>query len=441
MKKLFGTDGIRGIANVSLTCETANNLGKAAGMFLYNKGHTKPSVLIVRDTRASGAALSAALSAGLMAAGTDVLDAGVLPTPAAAYLVSHYSAHAAAVVSASHNPPEYNGIKLFAGDGRKLPDADEETIEALMEEKPRLLNRDFGKLYDFSSAAAPYCEYIIKRAPRKLNGMRIVLDCAFGAAYFVAPKIFRELGAEITAFNSEDKGALINEGCGAACPEAIGRYTAETASVGFAFDGDADRCMAAENGVIFDGDRLLYAHAADYLKRGLLKNKGVSGTVLSNLGLEKALGELGIKLYRADVGDRYVAETMEKEGLLLGGETSGHIIFSGEETTGDGILTAVKTACLMKKTGKTLAELSAPLIDYPIKSYNIAWDGRDPLQIETIVAAFEAGKAAMGGNGRIVLRRSGTEPKLRIMVQGADAGLVNKVALQLKEAAEKLCAE
>ncbi|MDR1093000.1 MAG: phosphoglucosamine mutase [Clostridiales bacterium] len=437
MKKLFGTDGVRGVANASLTCEAACDLGKAVGLFLFNKGHTKPTVLLARDTRASGPAIAAAMSAGLMAAGADVLDAGVLPTPAAAYLAPYYAAHAAAVVSASHNPPEYNGVKLFDGEGRKFSDADEETIEILMNERPRLLGRGFGRRYDFSDAAIPYGEHIAKCAPCRLDGMKIVLDCAWGAAFAIAPRVFKELGAEVTAINAKGKGALINAGCGAACPDAVSRYSMELAPLGFAFDGDADRCVAAENGKIYDGDKLLYAHAAELKRRGALKGGAIAGTVMSGLGLEKALNQSGVGLRRADVGDKRVLETMEKESLVLGGEASGHIIFRGDAATGDGVLTAVKTACLLKKSGKTLAGLCEPLAEYPIKMYNIDWGGADPLSVPEIAAAYGAAKAALGGAGRIVLRRSGTEPKLRIMAQGEDGTAVEQAAGLVKEAAER----
>ncbi|GHU99661.1 phosphoglucosamine mutase [Clostridia bacterium] len=438
MKKLFGTDGVRGVANASLTCETACELGKALGVYLLTRGFLKPTVFLARDTRVSGAALAAALSAGLLSAGTDVLDAGVLPTPAAAYLVPYYAAHAAAVISASHNPPEYNGIKLLDSAGKKFSDTDEERIEVLMSERSRLLTREFGRPYNFSDAAIPYCEYIAHCAPYRLDGMRIVLDCGWGAAYAVAPRVFKELGAEVTAINAKDNGSLINSGCGAACPEAVGRYSLELAPLGFAFDGDADRCIAAENGKLYDGDKLLYIHAEEMKRRGALKGGAVAGTVMSNLGLEKALAKSKIELRRADVGDKYVLEIMEKEGLNLGGESSGHIIFRNEASTGDGTLTAVKTACLVKKSGKSLADLCASLVEYPIKMYNIEWDERDPLQVPAIAAAYEAGKRTLGDAGRIVLRRSGTEPKLRIMAQGADALAVAEVAMSIKDAAERI---
>jgi phosphoglucosamine mutase len=436
-RRYFGTDGVRGLVGAEpITPDFVMRLGYAAGRTLVRReslpAGEHPAVLIGKDTRISGYMLEAALEAGFAAAGVDVMLAGPLPTPAVAYLTRALRLQAGVVISASHNPYFDNGIKFFSANGTKLPDAIELEIEANVDQPMGCVDSaHLGKARRVDDAAGRYIEFCKSTFPNELDlrGMRIVLDCAHGAAYSIAPKVFHELGAEVIAVGAEPDGMNINEAVGATQPEHLRQAVlANAGDIGIALDGDADRViMCDSDGELYDGDRLLYVVAMARQRGGGLE--GVVGTLMSNLGLEHALARQGIPFDRARVGDRYVLELLQQRGWKLGGESSGHVICLDCHTTGDGIISALQVLSALKQGEMTLAEACADLQFYPQKLVNVRirpgfdWQG-DP----AIAEATAGATAELADSGRVLLRPSGTEPVLRVMVEGRDAGQVELLA-------------
>lgn len=423
-KRYFGTDGIRGKVGESLiTPEFALKLGWAAGRVLAKTGSKK--VFIGKDPRISGYMLEAALQAGLTAAGLRPVLMGPMPTPAVAYLTHTFRAAAGIVISASHNPFYDNGIKFFSGEGVKLSEQVELEIEAEID-KPLTCadSSELGKAYRIDDAAGRYIEFCKSTFPTEydLNDLKIVVDCANGATYHIAPSVISELGAEVIAMGVEPNGVNINLNCGATSMQAISeRVVAEQADFGIAFDGDGDRVMMVDHsGHILDGDELLYIIARDRLRSGKLKG-GAVGTTMSNLGLEQALKTLGIPFDRSDVGDRHVMELMNKNGWCIGSENSGHVICSDLLPTGDGIVSGLQVISAMRSSNMTLSELRQGMKKYPQVLVNVRFNNEiDPLQDEDVLAEQKAVEALIEGKGRVLLRKSGTEPVFRVMVEADD---------------------
>jgi phosphoglucosamine mutase len=439
MSRLFGTDGVRGVANKDLTPELALRLGRAAGHVLGGPGHR---VIVGRDTRRSGRMLESALAAGLCSVGMEVRLVGHIPTPGLAYLARTGDYVAGAVISASHNPAPDNGIKFFDHGGLKLPDATEDEIEALMtgdDTLPRPTEGGIGLVGDSRGLVKDYEDFLIGLAPR-LEGTRVVLDCANGATYRVAPSVFAHTGAEVlTLFDTPD-GANINAGSGATQPEALQRAVVDRkADIGFAFDGDGDRVMTVDaRGNVHDGDFVLALAARHFARHGQLDPKLVVGTVMSNGGLEATLARDGIGLARTRVGDRYVWEEMQRTGALFGGEPSGHVIFRKYHTTGDGILTALEIMHLAQAEGRPLAELAAEVERWPQVTKNVRASRRAEWESSaTFTAAIKEATVALGTTGRLLVRPSGTEPVLRITVEARDATVASSTAARLAEVAQK----
>ncbi len=432
MGRLFGTDGIRGVANHDLTPELVLAVGRAAAAVL-GAGR----FVVGTDTRLSSPMLEAALTAGLCSAGAHVLRAGVLPTPALAYLVRELPADAAVVVSASHNPIEDNGIKFFGPDGRKLPDEVEDRVEAALAlHGPRPTGVQVGNACDLPDAEDRYLRSLLRHAPAA-RGLRVVVDCAFGAAYRVAPRLWGALGAEVVALNAEPDGSRINVGCGSTHPQGLQQAVVEhRAHVGFAHDGDADRVVAVdERGHVVDGDLILTACARHLHARGELDPPVVVVTVMTNLGVERALRAEGIHVERAPVGDRSVLERMEELGAVLGGEQSGHVIFRRLATTGDGLLTALQLVRVMQETGRSLAELVGGVDRYPQVLVNVPLsDHRRVLEDPQVRRRVEEAQRALGTRGRLVVRPSGTEPVVRVMVEHEDPDRARRTAEDLAAA-------
>jgi len=428
-RQYFGTDGVRGrVGEPPITPELVLRLGWAAGRVLASapaRPGARPSVLIGKDTRISGYLLEAALESGLSAAGVDVYLSGPLPTPAVAYLTRALRLSAGIVVSASHNPFDDNGIKFFGANGAKLPDAVEQAIELAMAEPLVCVpSADLGKARRIEDAAGRYIEFCKSTFPydRDLKGWRIVVDCAHGAGYHVAPPVFDELGADVIAVGVGPNGTNINEGVGATHPEHLRQAVLEhRADVGIALDGDGDRLVMADaEGRLYDGDQLLYVIAADYQARGALGG-GVVGTLMSNLGFEQALGRAGIALERAPVGDRYVLERMIEKGWHLGGENSGHVLCLDKHSTGDAIIAALAVLRALNGRTTTLAAATAPVTLFPQRLINVKLPKGFDWKASAAIRAAEAdARAALGERGRILLRPSGTEPVLRVMVEAAD---------------------
>ncbi len=439
-RPLFGTDGVRGVANLELTPELALHLGRAAGHVLGGRGHR---VAIGRDTRRSGRMLESALAAGLCSVGMEVRLFGHIPTPGLAYLSRTGDYVAGGMISASHNPAPDNGIKFFDHRGMKLPDALEDEIEAAMArpaDLPRPTESGIGLVGDSRGSLKEYEDFLVGSAPR-LEGLRVVLDCANGATYRVAPVVFARAGAEvITLFDTPD-GANINEGCGSTSPQALQRAVVERrAAVGFAFDGDGDRVIVAdERGRIHNGDFVLALAARHFARHGRLDPKLVVGTVMTNGGLEAALARDGIALVRTQVGDRYVWEEMEKRGALFGGESSGHVIFRKYATTGDGILTALEVLHLVAAEGRRLSELADEIEFWPQVTRSVQAARRDEWDSSRdFVAAVKRTESVLGPSGRLLVRASGTEPVLRITVEARDASLAERSAEELAAKAMEL---
>ncbi|HUH95025.1 MAG TPA: phosphoglucosamine mutase [Casimicrobiaceae bacterium] len=449
-KRYFGTDGVRGrMGETPITPETVLKLGYAAGRVLVRESAGKsgetPAVLIGKDTRISGYLLEAALEAGLSAAGVDVYLTGPLPTPAVAYLTRALRLSAGIVISASHNPFEDNGIKFFSASGTKLPDDVEAAIETGMDAPLACVSsRELGKAFRVNDASGRYIEFCKSTYPNELDlkGLKVVVDCAHGAAYNVAPPVFHELGAEVFAVGSDPDGTNINAGCGAMHPEhlqaAVVRHGAD---VGLALDGDGDRLVMVDSqGRAYDGDQLMYVIALDYWRRGAMAG-GVVGTQMSNLGFEQALARRGIPLERAPVGDRYVLERMKDKGWILGGENSGHIICLDKHTTGDAIVAALAVLRALREQDTTLASATADAPLFPQRLINVPIRrGFDWKSDVTIRSAERNAVAALDGGGRVLLRPSGTEPVLRVMVEAREAKTADTVAREIADAVAKAAA-
>lgn len=433
-RRLFGTDGIRGTANTApMTAEIALKLGQAAGL-LFTRGKHRHRVIIGKDTRLSGYMLEPALTAGFISAGMNVTLAGPLPTPAIAMLTRSLRLDLGVVISASHNPYEDNGIKLFGPDGAKLSDEAEAEIEALMAEdlSARLAPpAGLGRASRLVDAAGRYIEAAKFSLPRglRLDGLRIVLDCAHGAAYRVAPAALFELGAEVIPLGVSPDGFNINREAGSTAPKALCEAVLEHgADIGIALDGDADRVILAdERGEIIDGDQILGLIARDMAQAGALRGGGIVATVMSNLGLERFLGGLGLSLTRTKVGDRYVAEAMRAEGFNLGGEQSGHVILSDFATTGDGLVAALQVLSVLVRAGKPASEVCRVFSPLPQLLRNVRYRGSSPLGLPHIQSAIAAASARLAATGRVLIRPSGTEPLIRVMAEGEDQALIEEI--------------
>ncbi|MDP4553206.1 phosphoglucosamine mutase [Guptibacillus hwajinpoensis] len=423
MGKYFGTDGVRGIANTELTPELAFKLGRLGG-YVLTKNTEKPKILIGRDTRISGYMLEGALVAGLLSIGAEVMRLGVISTPGVAYLTKALSAQAGVMISASHNPVGDNGIKFFGPDGFKLLDAQEEEIEALIDsdedQVPRPTGSDLGIVSDYFEGCQKYLQYLKQTVDEDFSGLHIALDCAHGATSSLAAHLFADLEADISTIGTNPTGTNINDGVGSTHPETLAEFVKEkNAHVGFAFDGDGDRLIAVdENGDVVDGDEIMFICAKFMKDQKRLRHDTVVSTVMSNLGFHKGMEEAGVTSLQTKVGDRYVMEEMRKEGYNLGGEQSGHIIFLDHITTGDGMLSALQLANIMKVTNKSLSELAGEMKKYPQSLVNVKVtdktkvDSNDKIQ-ETIQKV----ESDMNGEGRILVRPSGTEPLVRVMAE------------------------
>jgi phosphoglucosamine mutase len=445
--KLFGTDGVRGVANQHpMTSEIAMAIGRATAYLFCqkdNRGLPKNTkVVIGKDTRRSGYMLENALSAGFCSMGAKVYLVGPLPTPGIAFITRSMRADAGVIISASHNPYHYNGIKIFDRHGYKLPDSTEKEIERVMysdelnQYRPTM---DFiGTAKRIEDASGRYIVYIKDTFPQEqtLDGIRIVLDCANGAAYKVAPIVFEELGAEVFTINNAPNGENINEQCGAVYPQTMCKAVHEhRAEIGIALDGDADRCILSdENGEVVDGDQIMAICALQMLREGTLNKNTLVTTPMSNMGLTVAVKKAGGRVIHAQVGDRYIVETMRKESLNLGGEQSGHLVFLEHNTTGDGMMAALKILSIMKKTGKKLSELKRQMIQYPQVLENVIVKQKDALeQFPKIVNSIKKVEQALGDNGRVLVRYSGTEPLARVMVEGEDYMKIKEYASDIAQ--------
>lgn len=442
MGRLFGTDGVRGVANAELTPELAFNLGKA-GAYVLSKEEQRPVVLIGKDTRISGDMLEDAISAGILAMGGNVIKVGVLPTPAVAYLVKHYKATAGVVISASHNTFEYNGIKFFNGEGFKLDDTLEEEIEDIImrniDVNSHITGDKLGRCLEAEEDALDlYAKFLESTVDVSLQGMKVVLDCANGASYKVAEKVFKDLGADVTILANQPNGININEACGSTHPEKLQKAVVEKrAEIGLAFDGDADRLIAVDElGRIIDGDKTILLCARMLKDRGLLENNLVTATVMSNLGFHKGIEEMGATVEVTGVGDRYVLESMLKTGGIIGGEQSGHIIFLNYTTTGDGILSALQLLKAIKLSGKRPSELSDQITIYPqvLKNAQIKNENKKKYMLDAEISAeIKRVEELMAGEGRVLIRPSGTEPLVRVMIEGKEIDTIAKLAQDLAE--------
>jgi len=445
MSRLFGTDGVRGLANHDLTVELALSLSQAAAVVLgegsiadgRRESGRRPVAVVARDPRVSGEFIIAAVSAGLASSGVDVLDAGVLPTPAAAFLIGDIGADFGVMVSASHNPAPDNGIKFFAQGGTKLPDIVEDRIEqALGAPKLAPTGIQVGHIHRFADAEDRYVLHLLGALPHRLDGLHVVLDCANGAAAGVSPEVFTDAGAKVTVIGADPDGYNINDGVGSTHLEPLAAAVLKHgADVGIAHDGDADRCLAIDAaGNVVDGDQIMAIIALSMKDRGLLRENTLVATVMSNLGLKVAMAEHGITMVETKVGDRYVLEALNERGLSLGGEQSGHVIMSDFATTGDGILTGMHIMAEMARTGKTLAELAAVMTVYPQIMINVKGVDRSGLAAnEAIRAAVVAAEESLGENGRVLLRASGTEPLVRVMVEATEQSTADRIANELAE--------
>jgi len=437
MTRLFGTDGVRGIANEELTPELAFRLGEAAGAFLCDAGRGR--IVVGKDTRISGDMLEAALVAGICAAGSDALLAGIVPTPAVAYLVRELGADGGVVISASHNPAAYNGIKFFSRDGFKLPDELESKIEEFVSngaKSARPTGAGVGVASQVADAVERYVAHATATVPERLEGLTIALDCGHGAASRTTEDTLRALGAQVVAINCDWNGTDINDGCGSTDLAPLAKLVRETgADVGIAHDGDADRVLAVdEKGEEVDGDRIIAICAAQLKRESRLPYDTVVGTVMTNMGFDVAMREIGVRVVKTNVGDRYVLDQMRAMGAVLGGEQSGHVIFLEHATTGDGLVTALQLARVMSVTGKPLSELASVMRRYPQVLINVPV--RDKSRLSTsaaLAAAITAEETALGLTGRVLVRPSGTEPLVRVMVEAAEQDVAQAVADRLVE--------
>ena len=446
-RRYFGTDGVRGcMGEDPITPERILKLGWAAGRVLGQTNGGRAKILIGKDTRVSGYLLESALEAGLSAAGVDIRLLGPMPTPAIAYLTRTARARAGIVISASHNPYQDNGIKFFSCDGVKLADDVELAIERAMDEPLKTVApAALGKVKRYEDAGGRYIEFCKSTFPNRhnLNGLKIVIDCANGAAYHVAPLVFSELGADVVAIANEPDGFNINDHCGSTNPELLCKTVQEhKADVGIALDGDGDRViMVDEYGDVVDGDRMLYVIARQRHDSGRLGG-GVVGTLMSNLGLEQALGQIDIPFRRAPVGDRHVMNLLQHEGWELGGETSGHILCLDKSTTGDGIIAALEVLAAMVSSGKSLSQLKDGMKVYPQILINVRMNRRfNVYESPQVMSAVQDVENELGATGRVVLRASGTEPVVRVMVEGLDADLVQRLSRRLADTVRRVAEE
>lgn len=446
MHRMFGTDGVRGIANKELTCELAYKLGKA-GACVLTEVSGSPKILVGMDTRISGDMLESALVAGILSVGAKAVCVDVIPTPAIAYLTKKYGADAGVVISASHNPVEYNGIKFFNGEGYKLSDQLEDKIQSLIESDFKGIDIPVGeniglKTNKSKKALTDYIEFAKSTIDIDLKGLKVALDCANGASSITSVKAFKELGADVYVINNDPDGVNINKNCGSTHPEELMDYVVKKkCDLGLAFDGDADRCLAVdEKGNLISGDFTI-AIVGKYLKdKGKLNKNSVVVTVMSNLGLDIALNKEGIKTVKTKVGDRYVLEEMKKEGYMLGGEQSGHIIMLDYNTTGDGLVTALKLSSIVKESGKTLSELASFVKELPqvLANAKVPNDKKNIYnKDEQIISEIKKMEEKLHGCGRVLIRPSGTEPLVRVMLEGKDQSEIDKMANSLADLIEE----
>lgn len=446
MARMFGTDGVRGVANTELTPELAMQLGAAGATVLANERSYRPTIMVGCDTRISGDMLANALMAGICSVGANAVYVGVVPTPAVAYLANKYKVDAGVVISASHNPVEFNGIKFFNGDGYKLSDELEDQIEELiksgLKDVPRPTGSRVGKIKYRTDAREEYINHSKKQIDTDLRGMKIVVDCAEGASYYTSIETLRDLGADVIAIHNNPDGTNINANCGSTHMEELcARVVMEKADIGLAFDGDADRLLASdENGKMVNGDEIM-AIVGNYMKsQGTLAGDTIVVTVMTNLGFKLMCEQQGIKIEQTKVGDRYVLERMREIGANLGGEQSGHIIFLDQNTTGDGLLSALHLLEVVKKTGKKLSELKKIMEVLPQSLRNASVPSHKKeayMEYPEIVEAIQALEAKYNGEGRVLIRPSGTEPLVRVMIEGRDQAEIDKDARDLAELIEQ----
>ena len=441
MGRLFGTDGARGVANQELTCELAMNIGRASAMVLTETGHKKPIVIIGKDTRLSSDMLESALIAGLCSVGADVITLGVVPTPAVALLVKKYNADAGIMISASHNPFEFNGIKIFGSTGFKLPDSVEAEIEEIVLDKQSydiVSMEKIGKVTVCENAVNEYISHVVSTASVKPEGLKVAFDCSNGSSSRTAKTIFEKLGVECHMTHFQPDGININKNCGLTHIDALADYVkANHLDCGIAFDGDADRCLAVdENGNLVDGDFIIAMCALDLKEKGLLKNDTAVGTILTNMGFNKFCEKNGIHFEATKVGDRYVLENMVKNGYSIGGEQSGHVIFLDYCTTGDGQTTAVQLLSLMKRKNQKLSELAKIMTRYPQVMVNVKISAESKGKVNSVSAIqekVEQVKTQLEGHGRIIVRESGTEPLVRVMLEGDNEEEIKRLADETAE--------
>jgi phosphoglucosamine mutase len=438
-RKFFGTDGIRGRTNVApMTADTAMRVGQAAGAF-FLRGDHRHRVVIGKDTRLSGYMMESAMVAGFTSVGMDVIQVGPMPTPAVAMLTKELRADLGVMISASHNPFADNGIKLFGPDGYKLSDAAEMEIEGLMAEPAALIDAPkIGRAKRIEDARGRYIHFAKSTFPDhlRLDGLKVVVDCANGAAYHVAPEALWELGAEVVALGTKPNGVNINDGCGSTSPDVLREtVVASGAHLGLALDGDADRLIVVdEHGDLVDGDQLMALIALSQKERGALRGDGIVATVMSNLGLERKLAEAGLSLHRTTVGDRYVLEAMREMGRNVGGEQSGHIILSDHATTGDGLVAGLQILAALVESGKPASEVLHVFERVPQLLKNVRFGGGQPLEAEAVKAAIASAERELGDRGRLVIRKSGTEPLIRVMAEGDDSAMVERLVDRICEA-------
>ena len=447
MARLFGTDGVRGLANGFITAELALKIAQAAARVLgedARKAGRRPKAVLARDPRISGKFLASAVASGLASSGIDVYDAGVVPTPAAAFLTADIDADFGVMISASHNPAPDNGIKIFAAGGHKLEDRIEDEIEAALELEPLLpIGATVGHVSRFADAEDRYLVHLLKALPNRLNGLTVVVDCANGAASSVSPDAFRDAGAKVIVIGANPDGLNINEGCGSTHLSALQAAVLEhKADAGVAHDGDADRCLMVDHtGAIVDGDQIMAILALSMKARGELARNTLVATVMSNLGLKIAMKQAGITMLETSVGDRYVLEEIRANGYTLGGEQSGHVILSHFATTGDGVLTGMRVMAEVAKSGKTLRDLAGQIEIYPQVLINVKGVDRDRVNDELVQAAVQEAEADLGETGRVLLRASGTEPLIRVMVEAAEMGQAQGWADRIARVVEKRLAQ
>ena len=446
MARLFGTDGVRGEANVTLLPEMAYRLGRAATIYFGKESDEQPLIIIGRDTRISGEMFESALTAGICSAGGRAMLAGIIPTPAIAYLARKHKAKAGIVISASHNPFHDNGIKFFGGDGYKLPDAVEDELEAIVHQLetddnyPRPTAEHIGHIEYRTDLLNQYMEFVLSTCKERFDGVKVVLDCANGAAYEAMPKILRRLGANVKVIHALPNGTNINDGCGSTHLESLQKAVLENgADFGIAHDGDADRCLCVdEKGQVIDGDHILVMCAMDMMKEGKLPYNTVVTTVMANIGFQQAIKKAGGRAEITKVGDRYVLENMLKNGYKIGGEQSGHIIFTDFSTTGDGLITALQVLSSLKRSGRKASDLTALMTTYPQLLVNVKVATKEGWETnEAIKEAIAEGDKELGENGRILVRPSGTEPLIRVMAEGPDQAQLDRICHAIADVVKK----